>query len=215
MTTVNFSQFLPRIRQEVRSCPELVLKDTVKATVNEFCRRTGAWKVDHDPITVTQGIPEYELDIIDDALVHDVLSIEVDDVPLEPMTQVDLDNKYPGWRDLEGDVITYFLLSDRATVRLVYTPDRTITQGLVLTVTLRPKRTATVVDEIIYEEYLEAIVDGAKSKLLMMAGKPWTDLPAATVAKAAYETAISNATLGAQKEFSRTPLRTKAIYSLD
>ncbi len=101
---------------------------------------------------------------------------EFDGRTIFPISLHEMDARFRDWRFRMLPEPTNFIkeMSDR--IRLVYCPDQAIVDGFVVWQNLMPLRTATAVEDFLYNRYFEVIADGAAYRLLSMAGKSWGDL---------------------------------------
>jgi hypothetical protein len=207
------SDFLPKVLPHVPGCPDPLAENHVLEAAIEFCRRTNVWRVDLDPITLAANVSEYDLANPANGKVQLVERVLYNGVPLDPKTPHQLDQDMPGWPTLKGSIVAYYMLTRRK-FRIVQIPAATETNAIVVQVSARPTRTATVLDSELYEEYLDEVAAGALSSLLGIPGKEWSSSAKAKERMDEFEKAISTYTANAAQSFSRAPLRTKSIYSL-
>jgi hypothetical protein len=75
-------------------------------------------------------------------------------------------------------------------VRLWPTPEATYTPGITGILALQPTRTATSVEETFLDRYHTVLIEGALSRLLLIASAPWYDPGLAAGYLAAFERGI-------------------------
>jgi len=206
---VDYEEFLPEVRGEVETCPEVVALNEIRNTVIDFCQKTTIWRMDLDSITVLVDTPDYEVEI--DQFIKTaginwgyLIDSNTDEVPLTITSEDTLDNggvrSVQMWRTRTGTPSKIYL-QDPRTVRLVNIP--TESYSLYLGVWVKPSRASFEVPEFIYEKYLEAIAAGAKARILNMKTRPWYDPSAAALEAEEYKNRRSSALIDATKSHTR------------
>lgn len=69
--------FKPYIRPEVPGCPEPLLEQYIKRTIERFCRETWIWQEDQD-LSIIEDQKEYTIDQPDGTTIVDVVSVTTD-----------------------------------------------------------------------------------------------------------------------------------------
>jgi hypothetical protein len=176
MSTVAFTAFLPEVLPYVHDCPQFVAVNAIRNAAIEFCERSRFLQVDLDPVTVTGGIPNYEIDVPTDTTILEIMATWYDGRLLIPKSTDELNRLFIGsdWRTKEG-MPAYVNRISTEEVFLVPVPAVTDSQVLTMRVAVAPSRDATTVDETLYQRYLETIAKGALSRLQGMAGQPYYD----------------------------------------
>ena len=163
--TINISDIRKYILPEVPGCPLPLLDQVIIDVWREFCNETQAWKCDLDPINVRDTVTEYELDAPNNysqIIVPTKVQIFRDeDSPIHPDAQTE--EPY--------DAYTRF---DKCAIILVLTPSEDITNGLRIRVALRPRLTATLMDQQLFEDTYDYAAFGVKARLMLMPKKDWS-----------------------------------------
>lgn len=210
MATVSYSQFQPFIQVDVPTCPKALIIEAIRQTVINFCQVTGFWRKELDGFYTVATDGEYELITPVDSAIADILTIKVNETTIEAKTQDDLENDFSNWRTLTGSP-KYYFLPDKKTLILVPIPDANY--PVRVTASLKPTQAAHGCDEIIFEEYKQAIVDGALAWLMDKPSKDWSNPNLAMFYKQKYDAALINAKNNAQKGYAkRKSFRAKANY---
>jgi hypothetical protein len=204
-----FEDFYPFILPEVLGCPEPVVDQALISTLIDFCDKTLVHQVDHDPITVVRGVIDYELDPpVNQTLVSKIMKVFYKDTPLEAVAPDDVRvaqiyNKY--FEDVqpqEGPPRAY-IQKDPRTISIFPYPQETERLALTLRVALKPTRSATQFDDILFEEYAETIGAGAISRLAMQPGKTYSDMKLAGVKNVLYTAGVNVARQRASRGSTR------------
>jgi hypothetical protein len=84
--------------------------------------------------------------------------------------------------------------------------------SVTLTVALKPTRDATKGPDFLFNDYYEGICAGAKGRLMLMKGKPWTDPQAAALHIGLFNEKITEANVRRSKAFGRGKVRVQAQF---
>lgn len=210
MATVPYSQWLPVIQVSVPDCPELLILEAIRQKVIEFCSKSRFWRKELDGFNTVATDSEYEIITPVDSTIADILKIKVNKELLEPKTQDDLESLYQEWRDVVGSP-KYFFLRDTSSVVFSPIPDAVYTVRLL--VALKPTQAAQGVDEIIFEEYKDAIKHGALAYLMQMPEKSWFSPDMSVFYGTLFEASIVSAKLRAEQGYNlRKTFRVKPNY---
>jgi hypothetical protein len=76
---------------------------------------------------------------------------------------------------------------------------------------LKPSTSAAGIDDDIFNEYREAIVHGALSRLMLSPKKPYSSPPLATYHQQQFVVLTGQAGLRKDRNFTRAPLRTTIL----
>jgi hypothetical protein len=180
-----WDDFVPLAAPHLPGCPLPSIRLYLAQTAADFLARTYLWRQDIDPIYTSPGVSEYDLDA--PALVESVLAVYNEDRTLE---RTDLRYLDPGRRGETGDPKKYWIANDRA-IGIWPTPDKQ--EIFNVTAVLKLSRSATGVEDWIYETWADAIVSGAVYRLAITPGKEWSDAALATFHRGIFEKAIVDA----------------------
>ena len=144
----------------------------------------------------------------------------LDDNVLEPISPDDLDNEFSntqfGWvgTSWRTDVRlpTRFYFPDDTTVGLLLAPDAT--GAMRINAALKPTRSSTTFPDWIYERYVETLAHGAKHRLMVVPGKPYSNEKAAAYHLTMFNGGIGEAMIRTSRGATRAPLRTHCVYGL-
>lgn len=148
------------------------------------------------------------------------LSAWLNDAPIDPMSQDDLDTEFNntdfGWAGVnwrtDVSLPTRFYFPDDNTVGLALPP---ATSGnLRILAALKPTRASTSFPTWIYERHVETIAHGAKAKIMSIPKKPYSDIPMAAHHMEMFNAGVGDARVDAARSRSRAPLRTHSVFGL-
>lgn len=166
------SAFLPRLLVYTPACSEPLAEQALLDSAIDFCERSCAIRYTADPIPVEEGVTDYVLWApTNDQTVTRVLKVFLDDHPIEAVmaekrTPVPDSPAYPsGYTIIEDDL--------GLTIRLNQIPDKAYT--LVAELALRPTKTARHLDDQLYLNWMDAVVNGALARLYAVPGQPFSN----------------------------------------
>ena len=149
-------KFFPGLRADVPGCPEPSMRRELLNAMDEFCTRTWAlwhWLEDGD-FELDAGEREYVLTPPSGSRIVGLVEIQYED----------------------GSPVTGFRFR-MPTLRLDWLPAKAMPLKVCLAV--KPAPDALTVADALYHEWREAACAGAKTRLMTLPGKPWTNLEAA------------------------------------
>jgi hypothetical protein len=176
----DISEFKNLVAVDVLPCPDPIVNREVVSVLLDFCKKSNI--LTH----------EFELDVntndIDSTMQNSIdFDISAYSTNLRPVTLLELmvgSTQYiPHQRDIRNTISNfsmvkdenykYFWIVDEDTIRLF---DMSTADSILwMRIAFKPLRTATTVDDALFEDWSEAIVAGAKWKILTMPGKDWSD----------------------------------------
>jgi hypothetical protein len=195
--------FLDQVLPHVPGCTNEMALLEIKNTIIDFCEKSLILQADHDPVTALEGIMDYDLEPPKDYLVTKIMKAwymgqELDMESPDEIKTPSVYNQNSGYLVNRGD--PRFLLQKEPRTFSVYPiPDETARLALTLRVALKPTRSASTIDNIIYEEYAETIGHGAVSRLALSPGKPYSDVKLAAARNGLYLAGLNVARDRAQK----------------
>jgi hypothetical protein len=188
-----------------------VTENAIKRAVIEFCRESWVWKFLPDPQSVVAGEAFYDLEPDTGTDVAAVIGAAYNGVPLINKTLDWLDGELPNWRTTSATP-KYFTQVDTEQIVLAALPDANITNGLTMTLALQPAQATTSFPGWIWSQHVEEITAGAVARLMLMPGKPWTDLATGADRRRVFDNAIANARASAVRALSRADIRVKSHH---
>lgn len=198
-----WNTFFDLLSPDVPGCPQAAQVAALRQAAITFCEQALAWRYDHPDIAVTPGTAKYLFVPPSQTLVHAVISAEFNDEKIETKVMERDINK---WKlDLETGTPEY-LLGGPISITLYPVPD--VAGTLRLKVALKPTPAADGVDDVIYDEYREAVVHGALSKLLLSPKKPYTDVTLANYHAQLFHIQTACAGMREAKNYNRARLET-------
>ncbi len=204
MKTLRFSEIVTDVLPGVPDCSDPLAEYALRQSSAELCRLSKVWRYQADSQDVVAGQSDYDIEVPNGAALVEVLQCQ--------LNGTDLIARSFSLRKAERGTPRNYTQLDDSTLYLLPTPDSSQRQALTMLVALTPSATANNFPAWIYERYKPAIVAGAKSHLLMMAGKSWTNPNQAVLERRNFLVGVAQASGDAAQGLVRSVLRTKAIY---
>lgn len=208
MANTDYSDMLGEVLPYLAADPsDPVTEGAIKRAVIEFCTRTWLWKHASFTVDVAAGVSSYTLTPPTGSIVVEVLDMRFNGSPITGSAFASLNATQPGWMTEQGTPRTYTQIeSDR--VILTPTPDATQVGALVATLILAPGYDSTGAPQWIMSKYRYALAEGAISRLMLMPGRPWTDLQGGIDRRDRFESHMANARMDATHGTAASVTRT-------
>lgn len=78
-------------------------------------------------------------------------------------------------------------------------------------VALKPTRSSSTIEDVIFEDYAEVIGHGAKFRLMSAPNKPYSDIAGAALSRTIFEEGMNTARQRATRGYVRSDLRVKLL----
>lgn len=189
--------FLPDVLPHCAGVPAPLAERAVLHALREFCTRSGYLRATATFETVTDesATGEYTLAPVAGLEVASVVTpIEHGTVQPRLVTEEWLAVNYRSdWRTVTGDEARYFVAPAKTVVRLVPYPTTAVAGDLRVSYVVRPALTSPTIDDLLLEEWSEAIGWGAQARLKMEGNKPWSDANGAAAKLEMFADAVDKA----------------------
>jgi hypothetical protein len=187
MATRLFSTLVPTIAASAPGCPTPTIIEYVRKAAIEACERTLFWRYRTGNIALTPLQSTYSYPSLVDGVtplaaeVHAVFDATLVDGPsLEPLTLDTALKRFPKWDSTDqASQPQVFCQINTTQYILLPKPETGSTYNLVLTLAIKPTKSATNMDEAVFNELEEAIVHNTLQRLLMLPNQNWSDREAA------------------------------------
>lgn len=183
--TIAWDAFYPTLAPWVQTCTYPLMDQELRRAAQEFYTRTRAWCKWLDPIAVVADDRDYTIVLPTGTT---LVRIEAVNVGTEAITPA-------SYRDRKSNPVT----TPNGTIE-AYTPDavtlvldKTYSAGQDIAVfaAIAPTRTATGIDDYLFNMDFEAIVCGAKARLMAIPGTQFENQQAALQARSEFDAAIA------------------------
>lgn len=210
----NYNAFLDYVLPEVPGATNEMALLAIKNTVIDFCEKSLILQVDHDPVTLIKGQVDYDLEPPSNTLITKIMKVFYNSYPIEPVAPDDVrvadiyNKRYPDAQPKEGPPEMY-TQKDARTFSVFPFPKETEKLALTLRVALKPTRSSTQCDDLIFEEYAETIGHGAISRLAISPNKPYSNPALAGARNVLYTAGVNMARQRANRGYVRSSTQVK------
>jgi hypothetical protein len=199
-----WSDFYDLVAPHLPGCPAAAMDNALRQAAIAFCEQSLAWRFDHPVIAVQPGVSAYPFTPPDGSVVHAILHAVLNGrgIACGP----------GGWdmaeRSRAGSLsgIPSCIFGGSGFLTLV--PQPSASGVLTLSVALKPPPTGTGLSDREFDEYREAIVHGALSRLMSSPKKPYTQLQLASYHQEQFGIKTGTAAMREGRGCTRSPLRT-------
>lgn len=169
---------------------------------------------------VVKFVDLYAITLPSGAAIAKGLKAWLNDAPLDPISQDDLDNEFNntsfGWVGVnwrtDVNLPSRWYMPDDDTVGLLLAPSAG--GNLRIQAALKPTRAATTFPDWIYERYIETIAHGAKARIMLIPKKPYSDKELGAWHQERFNSLIGEARVRTARGNTRGPLRTHTVFGL-
>lgn len=209
------SAFRTRVAPRVPGCSGDLIDQAVLDTCIDFCDRSLVVKRMLDSFLTVPLQLVYDLDGANQQTIARIMRVWVDSTEITPLDEDAIGSPFgfisavPGQSN-PGSMPRFFNETDPGSIGLYPTPDKAYTINL--RVALRPIRSATQVEDQLFEHWTEAIMDGAFSRLFAIPGQEFTSPPLAKYHADKYEIGINAAMLDARRGNTRAQSRVTPVH---
>jgi hypothetical protein len=207
MATTNITEIKNLVKPDVISCPDPIVNREVLTVILDFCKKTNVlqreFELDIDTTDIDTDIQnciDFDLSEYCSGLRPvSIMEMLIDSQPYIPfkrnirntLTNFDYIGTGVGSTVADDTRFKYFWIPQNYVIR-IFDMDTSMS-NLYLKISLKPLRSATTIDTDIFEDWSEALIEGAKYRILKQPGKAWTDLQAAEVSRREYRKYLSQA----------------------
>jgi hypothetical protein len=208
----SYEEFFPYVLPDVAGCPEIAAIQAIRDSTIEFCEKSLIHQADHDPVTVTARIADYDLETpVSGTRITKVMKAWYKGQELIPaapdqVRDPSVYNQRIGGYQTEYSTPRFFIQKDPDTFSLLPIPDQTLAQGITIRVALVPLRGSTSCENFLFEQWAETIGAGAVSRLQLVAAKPYSNPAAAAINKAVFNAGVNAARQKANRGYTRSSL---------
>lgn len=205
--------FMPHILPWVPNCPTPMAEQALLVVARDFCART---MITQQWFTLpsTSGVNEYDIDLPQQQDLDRILYAAYRDLPLRlaPLNDVTrpsaLRTDVPDVGVVSGTPLTAFIpLPGQATFQVFPVPNETLADAFTLRVSYVPRRDATALEDILYDDWLDGLTAGVIAYLLKMPGQPFSNPLLANEYARAFTAAVGQAYSDSRRGYVVTSMR--------
>lgn len=203
----NHNDFLDYVLPQVPGATNEMALLEIKNTIIDFCEKSLILQTDLDPITTIPTISDYDLEPPNNRLVVKIMKMWFKGVNLDPRALDEIYTPSP-FNTNSGALVErsdprFYYQKDARTFSVYPIPNARDSLAITLRVALKPTRSATTIDDLIYEEYAETIGHGAITRLALSPDKPYSNPQLAAGRNALYISGLNVARQRAQDGYVR------------
>jgi hypothetical protein len=205
--------FLPYVMPWAMGCPKPTARRALVDAAIEFCEQTKLLQDTLDPIDVLASQPAYDLYAPSaQMVVVQPEKVWFKDQELDPAASSRVSNvqayrqDIPGQSVQKGDPREYFPIGS-GQIGVYPIPDTEAPQALTVRASLKPKRSATQLDDVLYENWVEIIAAGALYRIHATPGQAYTDESQAMRRLSEFQAGVRKAAAEATRGRARGELR--------
>lgn len=206
--TTPWSGFYDYVLPHLPGAPTVALDIALRQAATEFCSKSLAWRFDHPNIAVTSGTASYAFVPPSGAAAHAITYADFDGDEIDCHAgELNIASAVDNWRNATGT--PRYVLGGATSLQLVPEPgaDGTLT----LKVALKPSPSATGIDDVIFNEYREAIMHGALARMMLSPKKPYSSPQLAQYHAQQSEIKTGQAGMRQARNYSRALLQTAIL----
>lgn len=203
---MKFRDFAPWVQPDCPGCPLFQVEMAVREAAIIMLSKVDLYRADPEMLNVLPGVTQYDLEAPAGYEPSRVLELTNGGRSLKKVASeieiYELLDKHP-----EPTTPTHYYQHFNDSIILAPTPKDALQLRLFLS--LRPNATCTAIPDNIGKEYRDVIASGAKARLQLMAGQPWSNPQFGGLNKQLFDRAVSAAIRRYQFGFSGAPITVK------
>lgn len=202
MTTALFNTLFDEVLIDVPGVSQDVALNAIRNAAIEFCEKTSCWVVNAAPITSIAAQAAYSFVPDVGTEVAGIEQAWYNGVKIEhrSATQLEAEVSLPQttfvagvqWNKQTGTP-KYYTMERPDQFILVPYPDTGITSAIEMKLSIKPSRTATVIEKWVIDKHFETLAHGAKYKLFAMHAKPWSSADQSIYHRSEFEKGVTSA----------------------
>lgn len=197
---VSLDAFLPRLLPYVIGVAQPLAHQALLDTAIQFCEETGVVRHTTSPVLTVAGQATYDVDLPSQTELSRVLKVWVGWRMVYAAPEAMVDSVRGVSTDVTNDTGTIHAASviEPGTITLVAAPSEDGFQIVVRAAT-RPTRSATQVDDALFNRWCDAITSGAIYRLASVPGQPFSDPNQAQIAFGMFRQQLNLAKIQANR----------------
>ena len=202
--------WLPDLLPHLPGCPVLIVIHELRRAAQAFFARTRSWNITLDAVPVIAGTTELIIVPADTTIdLVRVSELWYDGKQIYLETADTMAGLYGDNWQLHTGTPSRFIQETPGQVRLYPIPETDATSGLVARIAAMPSDTAIEIADNIAVLYQDELTIGAKSRLMLYPGKPWSNPDLGIKNQNDFNAAIDKARNDASMGFGRARVASK------
>ena len=179
---------------DVPGVPDVTAKQALLLTAIDFCTSTHAWDEIQDPITLEDGVNEYIIDTAPGTRIAAIKNVWLADRVIVPKTMEELPQFIPNWQTAASSIPAYYNApASLESIRVFPIPLEPNGAQMTVRAAYTPTLSGTYIPDELAMRYLDAIIHGAKARLMTAPGKGWSNPALATYHQQQYDSGVLTA----------------------
>lgn len=195
-----WSDLIDFVAPYVDDVPDAMTEQALKWATIRLCERSGILKREIF-IDAQKCVGDYPLDLDDCYRPHSIYTLCVNGHDYSPQSS-----------DLccNNSCSKVYFMHDPTWLNIRPLPIRDEQDGIRIVLSVKPSVDSCDVDDLLYEEFSEALTAGTLARLYKMMRRPWSNLNLAKEYEREFSGWMAKAQIRAYKGFTRGPIRLKA-----
>lgn len=187
-----WTDFFPDLLVHVPGCPQPLAEHELRRAAQAFIGGAGLWSGEVGPLVVMAGDPLVAMVYPAGSEAVRIEGAWLDGRQIGPVTPESLDAQYSNrWSEMTGTPECYYQ-PQAGVVRLFPIPEHSA--NLMLRALLRPSDASIGLPDEMGQRWGDAVVAGAKARLMVYPGRTWTNAELAGVYAQAFSAMLDGAT---------------------
>ena len=182
------------VRIETPGILDEIVVQAIAAAAGDFCTKTRVWDEILAPFALVDGQNQYPMVAPADSRVLSIGDVWAASRELTPATMGELTLVLPNWQTAQSSQPIYYNAARDWSAITVY-PMPQGAQGATLTFRAHyaPKVTATTLPDFLADRFHDALMAGAKHRLMAQVNVPWSNPQMAAYHNGVYDLAVASA----------------------
>ena len=186
--------FYRYITPELPGAPSELLRQAVMLTASNFCVETQALDQLSDPIQLQPGQADYDMDPLSGCQPVTIKGVWTGNRELRPVTMSELFQLLPNWQSAKSSEPSFYNMVKGFGVLTVYpTPADPVSAQLTFHAVYAPQQTGSILPDVLFDRYFDAIAAGAKARLMIQPGQTWSNPQQAVIYNRVYDATVNQA----------------------
>ena len=200
------------VRIETPGILDEIIVQAIAAAAMDFCTKTRVWDEFSSPVALVDGQSQYAMAAPADARVLSIGDVWAADRELTPITMAALVNVLPNWQTAQGSQPqTFNAARDWNAITLFPMPMGAQGAGLTFRAQYAPRITSTTLPDVLADRFHDALIAGAKSRLMAQVNVGWSNPQMAIHHGGIYDQAVAQARIDQILERVPSSIRVRPV----
>jgi len=208
MDFVSISELYDDVLAEAPGCPIYTARDKIRLAAIDFCKQTGVSVHTEELIDIDAECNIMPLPVPGASVrVWQVLYVKTTGFAgqVVPVSRRSMVERSAQWESLTGDYPHSYIRLNNKQIQIIPIPNQDLSEVMSIQCSYIPKRDATRLHAVLFDEYRDAITHGALARLLKMSKEEWYDRGEAAERAQFFQYCVNEARPLADKDFQTGP----------